>query len=61
MSVIQQQAFQNVVRELSGHSFRVGAALDLLNDGYGLEKIMLKGGWRIESTALRYLRIWSEI
>jgi len=58
---IQQQAFQNIGRELSGHSFRVGAALDLLNDGYGLEKIMLRGGWRTESTALRYLRTWSEI
>jgi site-specific recombinase XerD len=58
---IQQQAFQNIERELSGHSFRVGAALDLLNDGYGLEKIMLKGGWRTESTALRYLRTWAEL
>ncbi|ATX81995.1 Site-specific recombinase XerD [Mariprofundus ferrinatatus] len=58
---IQQQAFQHIERELSGHSFRVGAALDLLNDGYGLEKIMLRGGWRTESTALRYLRTWSEI
>ncbi|ATX79667.1 Site-specific recombinase XerD [Mariprofundus aestuarium] len=58
---IQQHAFQNIERELSGHSFRVGAALDLLNDGYGLEKIMLRGGWRTESTALRYLRTWSEI
>ena len=58
---IQQNAFQNIERELSGHSFRVGAALDLLNDGYGLEKIMLRGGWKTESTALRYLRTWSEI
>ena len=30
---IQQKAFKNVERELSGHSFRVGAALDVLNDG----------------------------
>ena len=29
---------------LSGHSFRVGAALDLLEQGEPLEKIMLKGG-----------------
>ena len=28
---------------LSGHSFRVGAALDLLEQGEPLEKIMLKG------------------
>ena len=39
----------------SGHSFRVGAALDLLNSGETLEKIMLKGGWSSESSALRYL------
>ena len=30
---------------LSGHSFRVGAALDLLEQGEPLGKIMLKGGW----------------
>lgn len=29
---------------LSGHSFRVGAALDLLEQGEPLEKIMLRGG-----------------
>jgi hypothetical protein len=29
---------------LSGHSFRVGAALDLLEQGEGIEKIMLRGG-----------------
>ena len=28
----------------SGHSFRVGTALDLLEQGEPLEKIMLKGG-----------------
>lgn len=44
--------------ELSGHSFRVGGAIDLLEAGESLEKIMLRGGWRSESTALRYLRNW---
>ena len=32
---------------LSGHSFRVGAALDLLEQGEPLERIMLRGGWRM--------------
>ena len=41
---------------LSGHSFRVGAALDLLEEGVPLEKIMLKGGWQTDSTAMKYLR-----
>ena len=43
---------------LSGHSFRVGGALDLLKRGVPMEKIMLRGGWKSESTALRYLREW---
>ena len=44
---------------LSGHSFRVGAALDLLEQGETIEKIMLRGGWQTDSTAMRYLRNWS--
>ena len=43
---------------LSGHSFRVGAALDLLEQGEPLEQIMLKGGWQTVSTAMKYLRNW---
>jgi len=45
--------------DLSGHSFRVGAAIDLLEAGESLEKIMLRGGWQSEATAIRYLRGWS--
>jgi len=44
---------------LSGHSFRVGAALDLLEQGEPLERIMLRGGWQTDSTAIKYLRNWS--
>jgi len=43
----------------SGHSFRVGAALDLLEQGEPLERIMLRGGWQTDSTAMKYLRNWS--
>ena len=43
---------------LSGHSFRVGAALDLLEQGEPLEKIMLRRGWQSDSTAMKYLRNW---
>ena len=43
---------------LNGHSFRVGAALDLLEQGEPLEQIMLKGGWQTDSTAMKYLRNW---
>ena len=40
----------------SGHSFRVGAAIDLLEAGASLETIMLKGGWRSQDNAMNYVR-----
>ena len=46
--------------ELSGHSFRVGAALDLLDKKIPLEKIMLRGGWKSEASAMRYLQSLSD-
>jgi integrase len=46
-------------KSLSGHSFRVGAALDLLEQGEGIEKLMLRGGWQTDSTAMKYLRNWN--
>ena len=45
-------------KPLSGHSFRVGAAVDLLEQGEPLEKIMLRGGWQSDSAAMKYLRNW---
>ena len=42
----------------SGHSFRVGAAIDLLEAGASLETIMLRGGWRSQDNAMNYLRGW---
>lgn len=55
---LQDRAFgiRRDMPDLSGHSFRVGAALDMLNRGESLPRIMLRGGWRTETTALRYLR-----
>ena len=44
------------VKSLSGHSFRVGTALDLLEQGEPLERIMLRGSWQTDSTAMNYLR-----
>ena len=57
---LQQQANLDQIQELSGHSFRVGAALDMLDQGIPLERIMLRGGWKSETTALRYLRNWND-
>ena len=42
----------------SGHSFRVGAAIDLAESGASMEKIMLRGGWRSNDSAMNYLRSW---
>lgn len=55
---LQEEAELNITPSLSGHSFRVGRALDFLNDGESLPKIMLRGGWSAESTVMRYLRAW---
>jgi len=57
---LQKQAGLNQIGELSGHSFRVGAALDLLNKNIPLEKIMLRGGWKSETSAMRYLQSWND-
>jgi site-specific recombinase XerD len=57
---LQKQAGLNQIGELSGHSFRVGAAIDLLNKNIPLEKIMLRGGWKSETSAMRYLQSWND-
>ena len=57
---LQAEAQINDMGELSGHSFRVGGAIDMLSNGIPLERIMLRGGWKSEVTAMRYLRNWKE-
>jgi hypothetical protein len=46
-------------KPLSGHSFRAGAALGLLEQGEPLERIMIRGDWQTDSTAMAYLKNWS--
>ena len=58
---LQSKSKLDQIDALSGHSFRVGAALDLLEKGMPLERIMLRGDWKSESTAMRYLRSWTEM
>lgn len=58
---LQRAAKLDIDGELSGHSFRVGAALDLLEAGEPLVKIMLRGGWTTETTAIRYLQAWQAV
>ena len=57
---LQKNACLNNIGELLGYSFSVGAALDLLERGVSLERIMLRGGWKSDSSAMRYLRSWQE-
>ena len=55
---LQSAAGLNIEPPLSGHSFRVGRALDLIDAGESLPKIMLRGGWKTESAVIRYLSAW---
>jgi len=57
---LQRKAKLNNIGELLGHSFRMGAAIDLLDKGVPLERIMLRGGWKSSNTALQYLRNWDD-
>jgi integrase/recombinase XerD len=47
---------EDVVAQFSGHSFRVGAAQDLLKLGHDGIAIMRAGGWKSTQTVLRYLQ-----
>ena len=46
---------ERIVRDISGHSMRVGGAQDLLNQGASLPQIMVKGGWAKTDTVMRYV------
>jgi site-specific recombinase XerD len=43
-----------MTKRLSGHSMRVGAALDMVENGIDLVPIMHAGGWRSPGMVLRY-------
>jgi integrase len=45
-------------KTLSGHSFRVGRAIDLVESGCTIEQISIYGGWTSSSSALRYAQSW---
>lgn len=44
-----------IIELISGHSFRVGAAQDLLTSGASLAKIMQLGRWTKTDTVMRYI------
>ena len=45
----------SVVKHISGHSMRVGAAQDLLVSGASLPVIMQRGRWSKADTVMRYI------
>ena len=61
LKALQLNARLDLPEALSGHSFRVGAAIDLLEAGESLEKIMLRGGWQSDATTIKYLRRWNAL
>jgi site-specific recombinase XerD len=52
---------KEVMRKISGHSTRVGAAQDLLKSKANIAQIMQKGRWSKIDTVMRYLESVSEI
>ena len=62
ISYILQQIQTNITqpsnkksRQWTGHSFRVGAAVDLVESGYTIEQVMRKGDWKSAQAGLRYV------
>jgi integrase/recombinase XerD len=45
----------DVVKAISAHSLRIGAAQDLMTEGAGLLRIMRAGGWKSANTISRYV------
>ena len=62
ISYILRQAQENITlpenkkpRQWTGHSFRVGAAVDLVESGYTIEQVMRKGDWKSVQAGFRYV------
>jgi integrase len=45
----------SIIRRISGHSMRIGAAQDLLNSGASMPVIMQRGRWSKTDTVMRYI------
>ena len=64
ISYILRQAQENITlpgnkkpRQWTGHSFRVGAAVDLVESGYSIEQVMRKGDWKSAQASMRYVMV----
>ena len=64
VSYILRQVQENITlpgnkkpRQWTGHSFRVGAAVDLVESGYTIEQVMRKGDWKSAQASIRYVMV----
>ena len=51
------KADQSIIKNISGHSLRVGAAQDLMLSGITLAVIMNRGRWSKIDTVMRYIEL----
>ena len=56
LKILQRAAKLRQIAELSGHPFRVGGAVDLLEERKSLKTITPRGGWKTKSIALECFR-----
>jgi integrase/recombinase XerD len=47
---------QEIIKSISGHSMRVGAAQDMMSSGLGILPIMQAGGWKSMNVVGRYVQ-----
>ena len=52
---IKAKLSDEIIRKISGHSMRVGAAQDLLRSGASLPMLMQRGRWSKPDTVMRYV------
>jgi hypothetical protein len=50
---------RDIIKNISGHSMRVGAAQDLMKSGESFPSIMSRGRWTKTDTVMRYLELTS--
>ena len=48
----------SIIKDISGHSMRVGAAQDLMTSGLSLPMIMNRGRWSKTDTVMRYIEFF---
>ena len=61
LGVLGQKPIQSGVLRVKNHtkilSFRVGAAVDLVESGYSIEQVMRKGDWKSAQASIRYVMV----